>query len=93
MRVVNGVVRVAAGMNTLDLCQIAQVLRISVKTARNRLTAGLPMPPSFVVGRQRLFLKDQVDEWLRQQPGALLEQRPDLRPPVLPRRGRPRAAG
>lgn len=93
MRVVNGVVRVAAGMNTLDLCQIAQVLRISVKTARNRLTAGLPMPPSFVVGRQRLFLQDQVDEWLRQQPGALLEQRPDLRPPLPPRRGRPRAAG
>jgi hypothetical protein len=93
VRVVNGVVRVAAGMNTLDLCQIAQVLRISVKTARNRLTAGLPMPPSFVVGRQRLFLQDQVDEWLRQQPGALLEPRPDLRPPVPPRRGRPRAAG
>jgi hypothetical protein len=80
-------------MNTLDLCQIAQVLRISVKTARNRLTAGLPMPPSFVVGRQRLFLQDQVDEWLRQQPGALLEQRPDLCPPVPPRRGRPRVAG
>ena len=93
MRVVNGVVRVAAGMNTLDLCQIAQVLRISVKTARNRLTAGLPMPPSFIVGRQRLFLQDQVDEWLRLQPGALLEQRPDLRPPVPPPRGRPRAAG
>lgn len=59
-------------MNTLDLAEVAGVLRITVKTARNRLASGMPMPPSFVVGRQRLFLPDQVEAWLRSQPGAVM---------------------
>jgi len=77
-------------MQTLDISTVAQALRISVKTARNRLAAGLPMPPSFVVGRQRLFLPDQLDVWLRSQPGAVLNdgERADRLPPA--RRGRPR---
>jgi len=77
-------------MQTLDISTVAQALRISVKTARNRLAAGLPMPPSFVVGRQRLFLPDQLDAWLRSQPGAVLNdgERAARLPPT--RRGRPR---
>lgn len=79
-------------MQTLDISSVAQALRISVKTARNRLAAGLPMPPSFVVGRQRLFLPDQLDAWLRSQPGAVLNdgERAALMAPT--RRGRPRRA-
>lgn len=77
-------------METLDISSVAQALRISVKTARNRFAAGLPMPPSFVVGRQRLFLPDQLDAWLRSQPGAVLND--GERAARLPsrRRGRPR---
>jgi Helix-turn-helix domain len=50
---------------TLDeVCE--NVLRISAQTGRNRLSRGLPMPPSFRVGRRRLFLVADVDHWLQQ---------------------------
>lgn len=50
---------------TLDeVCE--NVLRISAQTGRNRLSRGLPMPPSFRVGRRRLFLVTDVDQWLQQ---------------------------
>jgi hypothetical protein len=77
-------------MQTLDISTVAQALRISVKTARNRLAAGLPMPPSFVVGRQRLFLPDQLDAWLRSQPGAVLNDGERAARLAPARRGRPR---
>jgi hypothetical protein len=77
-------------MDTLDLKQVAAALRISTKTAQNRLSVGLPMPPSFVVGRQRLFLPDQVDAWLRSQPGAVLDLDAQGLNVVHGRRGRPR---
>jgi hypothetical protein len=49
---------------TLDeVCE--SVLRISAQTGRNRLSRGLPMPPSFRVGRRRLFLVTDVDQWLQ----------------------------
>lgn len=51
---------------TLDeVCE--NVLRISAQTGRNRLSRGLPMPPSFRVGRRRLFLVTDVDQWLQQK--------------------------
>jgi hypothetical protein len=77
-------------MQTLDISTVAHTLRISVKTARNRLAAGLPMPPSFVVGRQRLFLPDQLDAWLRSQPGAVLNDGERAARLSQVRRGRPR---
>ena len=77
-------------METLDIWQISRVLRVSVKTVRNRLSVGLPMPPSFVVGRQRLFLQDQVEAWLRSQPGAVLDLDPQSMSSVRRRPGRPR---
>ena len=43
--------------------EVSQILRISEHTARNRLSMGLPMPPSFRVGRRRLFLKQEVERW------------------------------
>lgn len=48
------------------------------------------MPPSFVVGRQRLFLQDQVEAWLRRQPGAVLDLDPQSMSSVRRRPGRPR---
>lgn len=80
-------------MDTLDVKQIAAVLRITPKTAQNRLSAGLPMPPSFLVGRQRLFLRDQVEAWLRGQPGAVLGVDVMSTSLVSRRPGRPRNQG
>jgi hypothetical protein len=80
-------------MDTWDIDAVAKVLRVSPKTVRNRVAAGMPMPPSFVVGRQRLFLPDQVDAWLRSQPGAVLDLDAQGLNVVHGRRGRPRKTG
>lgn len=55
-------------METMSLEDVCELLKIDVSTGRNRLSAGSPMPPSFRVGRRRLFLKDEVETWLREQP-------------------------
>jgi len=47
---------------TLD--QVANKLFISTGTARNRLTNKSPMPPSFRVGRRRLFPIGEFNKWL-----------------------------
>ncbi|WP_091195479.1 helix-turn-helix domain-containing protein [Formivibrio citricus] len=48
----------------MTLAEVSRVLRISEHTARNRLSLNLPMPPSFRVGRRRLFLRPEVERWL-----------------------------
>lgn len=59
-------------MDTLTLSEISKMLRISDHTARNRLSMGMPMPPSFRVGKRRLFIKTEVEVWLdAQKTGAL----------------------
>lgn len=57
-------------VETMTLTEVSQILRISEHTARNRLSMGLPMPPSFRVGRRRLFLKHEVERWLAAQAGT-----------------------
>jgi predicted DNA-binding transcriptional regulator AlpA len=54
-------------VETITLTEVSQILKISEHTARNRLSLGLPMPPSFRVGRRRLFLKQEVERWLAEQ--------------------------
>ncbi|CJL79129.1 Helix-turn-helix domain [Streptococcus pneumoniae] len=54
----------------MTLMEVSQILRVSEHTARNRLSMGLPMPPSFRVGRRRLFLKQEVERWLAAQAGV-----------------------
>lgn len=54
-------------METMNLKQVSQVLKISEATARNRLSLGLPMPPSFKVGRQRLFITLDFYKWIQEQ--------------------------
>lgn len=54
-------------VETITLTEVSQILKISEHTARNRLSLGLPMPPSFRVGRRRLFLKREVERWLAEQ--------------------------
>jgi Helix-turn-helix domain len=76
---------------TLDeVCE--NVLRISAQTGRNRLSRGLPMPPSFRVGRRRLFLVTDVDQWLQQTAhhNGPINSLGDLTPPSQVRDPRPR---
>ena len=54
-------------METMNLDEVSKVLKITKATARNRLSQGLPMPPSFKVGRSRLFLTTEFNLWMAQQ--------------------------
>ncbi len=54
-------------METMNLDEVSKVLKITKATARNRLSQGLPMPPSFKVGRSRLFLTKEFYLWIAQQ--------------------------
>ncbi|RTL47600.1 MAG: DNA-binding protein [Rhodocyclaceae bacterium] len=54
-------------MDTMTLAEVSRLLKISEHTARNRLSLGLPMPPSFRVGRRRLFLCSEVKRWLEEK--------------------------
>ncbi len=54
-------------METMNLDEVSKVLKISKGTARNRLSLGLPMPPSFKVGRNRLFLTVEFNVWMIQR--------------------------
>jgi predicted DNA-binding transcriptional regulator AlpA len=51
-------------LEMLTLAEVGHLLRMSEQTVRNRLSLGLPMPPSFRIGRRRLFRRDDFDRWL-----------------------------
>lgn len=51
-------------MNIMNLEEVCSLLKINVTTGRNRLCQGKAMPPSFKVGRRRLFREDDVIAWL-----------------------------
>jgi len=80
-------------MDTLTLSEISKMLRISDHTARNRLSMGMPMPPSFRVGKRRLFIKTEVEVWLEAQktgplsPGPVI-QKATVNPIAAAREGR-----
>ena len=65
-------------MDTMTLHDVCELLRITDQTARNRLSLGLPMPPSFKVGRRRLFLASEVQKWLSGQAGIAVNESPRL---------------
>lgn len=80
--------------------QVSELLKITARTARNRLSRGDPMPPSFRTGRRRLFLARAVQQWIEEQacrgfnaqdingPMASANEAPNPKRP-----GRPRSAG
>ena len=53
----------------LTLREVSKLLRITPGTARNRLCTGASMPPSFRIGRERLFDRRGVEAWLLQAQG------------------------
>lgn len=56
-------------MDTMTISDVSRLVHITDDTARNRLSAGSAMPPSFRVGRRRLFLRSEVERWLAQRAG------------------------
>lgn len=78
-------------MDILTLDEVCTtMLKITVQTGRNRLSRGLPMPPSFRIGRRRLFVASEVDRWISEQAGVQISQEGDAPRQSTPRRGRPR---
>jgi excisionase family DNA binding protein len=51
-------------MDTMTISDVAKLLHITEESARNRISAGQAMPPSFRVGRRRLFMREHVEQWL-----------------------------
>ena len=51
-------------MEWISAYELAKILGMSLKTIQNRLSNGSPMPPSYVVGRSRIFKRSEVDAWI-----------------------------
>ena len=47
-----------------SLVEVATMLKMAPGTVRNRLSRGLSMPPSILVGRRRLFPVDGLNQWI-----------------------------
>jgi len=61
-------------METMTIKEVCAVLKITPAAARNRLSQHLPMPPSFKIGKRRLFLVSEFNNWILQQSGRSDEQ-------------------
>jgi excisionase family DNA binding protein len=70
----------------MTIQEVAQELRISLGTARNRISRGEPMPPSIQFGRKRLFPAAAFDKWVASLTSYPIEE---TQPETKPRRGRP----
>lgn len=79
----------------MEICTLEEVckrfLKIAVQTGRNRCSQGLPMPPSFRIGRRRLYVVSEVERWMSAHAG--IDDAPSVVSvePQDQRRGRPRA--
>lgn len=62
-------------METMTINDVSRLLHITEDTARNRLSAGMDMPPSFRVGKRRLFLKTEVEIWVQKRSYVLPKNR------------------
>jgi predicted DNA-binding transcriptional regulator AlpA len=54
-------------MQTLSLVEVCELLKITEQTGRNRLSTGRSMPPNFKIGRKRLFLVSEVENWIKEK--------------------------
>ena len=54
----------------MTLNDVCKILKISIATGRNRISQCSDMPPSFKVGRKRLFFKQDVEQWLKNKQGV-----------------------
>lgn len=50
--------------NALTTKQLAAIMKMTPQGVRNRHSMGRAMPESIFIGRQRLYLKKSVDEYI-----------------------------
>lgn len=78
-------------MILLGIEEVCRSLKITTQTGRNRLSQGLPMPPSFRIGRRRLFIESEIEKWIVEQAGINNQTNTSLETIDLrASRGRPR---
>jgi predicted DNA-binding transcriptional regulator AlpA len=78
----------------LTVDEIAELLRVSASSVRNRLSRGDPtLPPSLRVGGRRLFPVSGYERWIKnmvEPHGHDQLTKQQSTPDILQRRGRPR---
>lgn len=48
----------------IDQAELGELLKLSVRTVRRMETRG-ELPPSIASGRRHLYLRDEIDRWLK----------------------------
>lgn len=48
----------------ISIEELASELCLSKRTLQNRLSDGSSMPPSYKLGKRRMFLRSEVDTWI-----------------------------
>jgi Helix-turn-helix domain len=80
-------------MQTMSLNEVCKLLKITDQTGRNRLSSGMPMPPNFRVGRRRLFIEEDVLDWIKGQSTSTIKVTQISQVAITPvLRGRPTKA-
>ncbi len=51
-------------MKWISIEQLANEFGLSKRTLQNRLSNGSAMPPSYKIGKRRMFRRDEVDAWI-----------------------------
>ena len=74
----------------MSLNEVCKLLKITDQTGRNRLSSGMPMPPNFRIGRRRLFISEDVLDWIKGQSTSGIKAKQIRQPTIIPAlRGRP----
>ena len=58
----------------LNVKQVAELLNTTPQSVRNQVSRGgegVSIPPSFKLGARRVWLREQVDAWLREKAGIV----------------------
>lgn len=55
----------------LSVNEVAALLRTTPQSLRTLMSAGRDVPPSFSIGRRRLFLRSEVLSWLYRKAGVM----------------------
>ena len=54
----------------LNVEEVAKLLRTTPESLRTLMSAGKDVPPSFLIGRRRVFLRRNVFDWLYRKAGV-----------------------
>lgn len=83
-------------MRLLSIIEVSKLIHCKPQTIKNRLSLGLPLPPSFRLGGKRLWKEVEVHNWIDSLPrtGEVSAVSPsavsEIADQPASRRGRPR---